>query len=100
MKPCQTSLFSFFGGLCVYFGALLGFLVLEHTLSSVWLVPGSLLLVGGFLLGLGVCRDMRLIKRHSRHIPLEKRTLPESHDSSYALSLATRSSRLPRPRSG
>ena len=98
MKPGQTSLLSFFGGLCVYFGGLLGFLVLEHALSWGWLLPGALLLVVGFLLGLGVCRDLRLLKRQPRHIPLDKRTLPESHDSSYALSLATRSSRLPRPR--
>lgn len=98
MKPGQTSLLSFFGGLCVYFGSVVGFLVLEKTLNLVWLVPGSLLLVGGFLLGLGVCRDLCLVKRRPRHIPLEKRTLPETHDSSYALSLATRTSRLPRPR--
>jgi len=98
MRPGQTSLLSFCGGMCVYFGALIGFLVLEKTLNLVWLVPGSLLLIGGFLLGLGVCRNARSLKRRPRHIPLEKRTLPESHDSSYALSLATRSSRLPRPR--
>ena len=98
MKPGQTSLLSFCGGLCVYFGSLLGFLVLEKTLHLVWLVPSSLLLCGGFLLGLGACRDLRLLKRRPRYSPLDKRTLPETHDSSYALSLATRTSRLPRSR--
>jgi UDP-N-acetylmuramyl pentapeptide phosphotransferase/UDP-N-acetylglucosamine-1-phosphate transferase len=98
VKPGHTSLVSFLGGMSVYFGALVGFLVLEQTLNIIWLVPGALLLVGGFLLGLGLCRDLRSSKKRAEHTPIAKRTLPETHDSSYALSLATRSSRLPRPR--
>ena len=98
MNPCRTSLLSFFGGLAIYFGILVGFLVLERNLNVAWLVPGALLLAGGFLMGLGLCRELRSSSKRSEHLPLAKRTLPRSHDSSYALSLANRSSHYPRPR--
>ena len=98
MNPCRTSLLSFFGGLSIYFAILVGFLVLEKNLNVAWLVPGTMLLVGGFLLGVGLCRELRSPVKRSENLPLSKRTLPRSHDSSYALSLASRSSHLPRPR--
>jgi hypothetical protein len=98
MNPCRTSLLSFFGGLSIYFGILVGFLVLEKNLNVAWLVPGTMLLVGGFLLGLGLCRELRSTVKRTDHVALSKRVLPMSHDSSYALSLATRSSHYPRPR--
>jgi hypothetical protein len=96
MRSGQTSLLSFCGGMLVYAGAMIGLRVLEQTLSLVWLGPGVLLLVGGLLMALGVCRELRLLQRRPPHVPLEQRPLPKSHDSSYALSLATRTSRLPR----
>ncbi len=98
MNPCRTSLLSFLGGLSIYFGILVGFLVLEKNLNVAWLVPGAMLLAGGFLLGISLCRELRSTAKRSEHVALSKRVLPRSHDSSYALSLASRSSRLPRPR--
>jgi uncharacterized membrane protein HdeD (DUF308 family) len=98
MNPCRTSLLSFLGGLSIYFGILVGFLVLEKSLNVAWLVPGTMLLVGGFLLGLGLCRELRSTVKHNEHKSLAKRTLPLSHDCSYAMSLASRSSHYPRPR--
>ena len=98
MNPCRTSLVSFFGGLSVYFGALIGLLVLEHNLTMAWLVPGILLLVGGFLLGLGLCRDLRTTVKRVDQKAIATRMLPLTHDASYALSLACRSSHMPHRR--
>jgi hypothetical protein len=98
MNPFRTSLVSFLGGLSVYFGALLGFLVLDRHLHGAWLVPGSLFFVGGFLLGLGLCRSRCTTAKKTVHTPLAVRVLPETHDQSYALSLAMRTSHMPRPR--
>ncbi len=98
MNPCRTSLLSFLGGLSLYFGALVALLVLEHNLTMAWLVPGIMLLVGGFLLGLGLCRELRSTAKQMDQKTITTRMLPLSHDSSYALSLACRSSHLPRRR--
>lgn len=98
MNPCRTSLLSFLGGLSIYFGALVGFLVLEQSINVAWLVPGSLLLTGGFLFGLGLCRELRSTAKPTSPTVLAQRVLPVTRDTSYALSLATRSSHMPRPR--
>lgn len=96
MNPFRTSLLSFLGGLSVYFGALVGLLVLDNSLSGAWLLPGGLLLFGGLLLAIDLLRELRKSAKATASTADKRMPLPQDH--SYAMSLATRSSYLPRPR--